>query len=148
MTDNGISRDEQRERKRQRVENDNVEDKERVVIPAEDAGQDVADIQSANESEVAMKSSEGGGAGGDGEDTEVTVVVRQEKVYPEKWNDSFGRSAADRLTWYYERIAYEGDWEILRPAKTYAIAGNVSEAVLKEVEYETRRIIAELRSAV
>ena len=122
---------------------------ENVVETAENAGQDFTDIQNAEGMKTAADSSEGGGTGSDGGDNdEVTVVVRQEKVYPEKWNDSFGRSAADRLTWYYERIAYEGDWEILRPAKTYAIAGNVSEAVLKEVKHETRRIIAELRSAV
>lgn len=49
---------------------------------------------------------------------------------------------------YYELIQYEGDWEILRPAKCYAIAGGVSEAVLMEVERETHKIIEELRCAV
>ena len=79
---------------------------------------------------------------------ETIEVVRKEKIYPEEWGDSFGRSASERLTWLYERIRYEGDWEILRPAKIYAIAGGVSESVLKEVKRETQHIIEEMRCAV
>lgn len=81
-------------------------------------------------------------------DNEEIEVVRPEKIYPEEWNSSFGRSAADRLAWYYERIRYEGDWEILRPAKCFAIAGGVREDVLKEVQRETKSIIEEMRCAV
>lgn len=79
---------------------------------------------------------------------EMIEVVRPQKIYPEAWGDSFGKSAESRMSWYYERIQYDGDWEILRPAKRFAIAGGVSEAVLKEVERETHKIIREMRCAV
>lgn len=90
----------------------------------------------------------GGGTAAEGEVTETIEVMTPETVYPDSWTQSFGRRTDEQLTWYYERIQYDGDWEILRPAKCFAIAGGVSESVLNEVERETRRIIAEMRSAV
>lgn len=90
----------------------------------------------------------GGGTAAEGEVTETIEVMTPETVYPDSWTQSFGRRTDEQLTWYYERIQYDGDWEILRPAKCFAIAGGVSESVLNEVERETRRIIAEMRRAV
>lgn len=84
----------------------------------------------------------------EGEEAEAVEVMIPETICPESWEDSFGRRTDEQLTWYYERIHYDGDWEILRPAKCFAIAGGVSKSVLKEVERETHRIIAEMRSAV
>jgi len=82
------------------------------------------------------------------ESSDAVEFMKPETIYPDSWSDSFGRRTDGQLTWYYERIRYDGDWEILRPARCYAIAGGVSETVLNEVERETRRIIAEMRSAV
>lgn len=79
---------------------------------------------------------------------EIVEVMRREKVYPQSWEDSFGNRADERLTWYFERVSYDGDWEILRPAKCFAIAGGVSKSVLDEVKRETHKIIEELRNAV
>ena len=85
---------------------------------------------------------------GGSNEAETVEVMRPETICPESWEDSFGRRTDEQLTWYYERIHYDGDWEILRPAKCFKIAGGVSKSVLREVERETHRIIAEMRSAV
>jgi len=85
---------------------------------------------------------------GDAETGEIIEVMRREKVYPQSWEDSFGNKVGERLTWYFERVPYDGDWEILRPAKCFSIAGGVSKSVLNEVKRETKKIIEELRSAV
>lgn len=78
---------------------------------------------------------------------EVTVTG-VETVYPESWGDSFGRKAEERLTCYYERVKYQGNWEILRPAKTYMTAGGVSESILADVQAESIRMIEEMRCAI
>ena len=111
------------------------------LVQDEAAMMGVKDIEEAGADDI----TEGSGPG----DSEAAEVVRPEKIYPEKWENSFGQNAAiERQIYYYERIRYYGDWEILRPARTYAIAGGVSEAILKEVEDETRRMINEMGCAV
>lgn len=112
------------------------------------------EIKTAEDDKSEVNAGESGGLignEGDGEnagESETVEIMRKETVYPEAWVDSFGRRADDRLSWYFERIRYYGNWEILRPARRYAIAGGVNEDVLKEVQRETRRIIEELRCAV
>ena len=112
------------------------------------------EIRSAEGDKSEVNDGESGNATGNVDEgdnsgeTETVEIMRKETIYPEEWEDSFGRRADGRLTWYYERIRYYGNWEILRPARRYAIAGGVNEEVLKEVQRETRRIIEELRCAV
>ena len=79
---------------------------------------------------------------------EEAEPARLEQVLPERWTNSFGRSANNNNVWYFERIQYKGDWEILRPAKQFSIAGNVSQHVLDKVKRETQRIIEDMRRAV
>lgn len=79
---------------------------------------------------------------------EEAEPARLEQVLPERWTNSFGRSAKNSSVWYFERIRYKGDWEILRPAKQFSIAGNVSQHVLDNVKRETQRIIKDMRRAV
>ena len=81
-------------------------------------------------------------------DCAETETARLEQVLPERWRSSFGRSAKNNSVWYFERIRYKDDWEILRPAKQFSIAGNVSQHVLDKVKRETQRIIADMRRAV
>ncbi len=89
-----------------------------------------------------------GSSAGKPEDGEEVEPVRLEKVLPDTWNESFGSRADDRRVWYFERVQYKDGWEILRPAKQYSTAGNVSQHVLDEVKRETQRIIEDMRRAV
>ena len=81
-------------------------------------------------------------------EAEVVAVVGMETCYPRSWQGRFGKRARERLFCYYERIRYQGNWEILRPAKICLTAGGVSEAVLKQVQVEARQLINEMRCAV
>lgn len=87
-------------------------------------------------------------AEGYSEEPEAVEEARLEKVLPDRWKESFGNNLKERRTCFLERIRYKGDWEVLRPARQYSIAGNVSQAVLDEVKRETRRIIEDMRQAV
>lgn len=82
------------------------------------------------------------------DDSETVVVVGEETIYPNEWKDTFGIRFAERLDCYCERVRYKDNWEILRPAQYYSTAGGVSQLVLKEVQREARKLIAEMRCAV
>ena len=76
------------------------------------------------------------------------IVIGIETNYPDGWENSFGRQATSSAEWYFERIQYQDDWEILRPAKYYATAGGVSAEVVFEVQKESEKIIERMRCAV
>lgn len=83
------------------------------------------------------------------EGTEIAVsVVGVETLYPDDWKIRFGNSFKERASCYFERVRYQGDWEILRPAKVYSTAGGVSQTVLAHVKDETQKLINEMRCAV
>lgn len=83
------------------------------------------------------------------EETEAVVdVLGIETLYPEEWKIRFGENFRERAVSYFERIRYQGDWEILRPAKVYATAGGISQTVLDKVSEETQKLIGEMRCAV
>ena len=79
---------------------------------------------------------------------EVISVVGEETLYPEEWKIRFGENFRERAASYFERIRYQGDWEILRPARVYSTAGGISQAILSKVEVETQKMIEEMRCAV
>ena len=79
---------------------------------------------------------------------EVISVVGEETLYPEEWKIRFGENFRERAASYFERIRYQGDWEILRPARVYSTAGGISQAILSKVEVETQKLIEEMRCAV
>lgn len=79
---------------------------------------------------------------------ETIHIVRKERIFPKEWDGHFGVRFRDRNGRYFERIRYQDNWEILRPAKTYMIAAGVSETILREVETEAVKMIEEMRYAV
>ena len=79
---------------------------------------------------------------------EVISVIGEETLYPEEWKIRFGENFRERAASYFERIRYQGDWEILRPARVYSTAGGVSQSILAKVEVETQKLIEEMRCAV
>ena len=117
---------------------------ETIRVDTGASAEDVDNIVDADEKTDLGNAPENVNAGS----SEIVEVMRREKVYPQSWKDSFGNRAGERLTWYFERVEYDGNWEILRPAKCFAIAGGVSKSVLDEVKRETHKIIEELRRAV
>lgn len=89
---------------------------------------------------------------GDDDDTdkkrERIPVMGIEIVFSKDWEDRFGCDSKELSCSLFERIRYQGDWEILRPARVYKVAGGISEAVLKQVEEESHKILKEMRCAV
>jgi hypothetical protein len=83
-----------------------------------------------------------------GHEEDEVLVMGVETCYPESWNNRFGRSASEKPSWYIKRIFYHDDWEILRPARYYAMPGGLSETVLLEVKVESEKMIREMRCAV
>ena len=82
------------------------------------------------------------------QERKVIPIMRFETCFSEEWEDRFGSSPEEASVGIFERIRYQGDWEILRPARLYKVAGGVSEAVLREVETESQKMLEEMRCAV
>lgn len=84
-------------------------------------------------------------------ETETEDVIRVygiESSFPKDWDDTFGLRPGERSKALFERIRYQGDWEILRPAKVYMTAGDVDENVLITVKSEAHKMLEEMRGAV
>ena len=75
-------------------------------------------------------------------------VIGFKICYPNDWRDGFGKRVTESTPWYYERIHYQDDWDILRPASFYCAAGNINKTVIQQVEEETQKMIKEMRCAV
>ena len=81
---------------------------------------------------------------GDG-DMEIVTVYSLEKAYPDNWVGHFGDSAKVAG---FERIPYSGNWEILRPARTYATAGGMRQEIIHEIETEAQKMLQGLGLAI
>ena len=82
------------------------------------------------------------------ETEDVIRVYGIESSFPKDWDDTFGLRPGERSQALFERIRYQGDWEILRPAKVYMTAGDVDENVLITVKSEAHKMLEEMRGAV
>ena len=101
-------------------------------------------VQEEETEAVQDEAPETSGAGAE----EVIQICGIESSFPKNWNDSFGLRPKERSRTLFERIRYQGDWEILRPAKIYMTAGGVDERVLAEVNIEAYKMLEEMRGAV
>lgn len=79
------------------------------------------------------------------DETETVTVYSLEKVYPDNWEGHFGSSARNAE---FERIPYQGNWEILRPARTYAAAGGIRPEIIHEIETEAQKMLQGLGLAI
>lgn len=102
-----------------------------------------SDVDHIEDNAVSAESSDDGS-----EAKEEVEVMKLETVIPDSWHENFGSGSENRYTWYFERVRYDGSWEILRPARFYAYAGNFQQELFDEVRRETHRIIEEMRCAV
>ena len=98
------------------------------------SGED-GDDQTGQESKVADGASE----------PEIVTVYSLEKAYPDNWKGHFGDSANVAG---FERIPYSGNWEILRPARTYAAAGGMRQEIIHEIETEAQKMLQGLGLAI
>ena len=76
---------------------------------------------------------------------EIVTVYSLEKAYPDNWKGHFGDSAQVAG---FERIPYTGNWEILRPARTYAAAGGMRQEIIHEIETEAQKMLQGLGLAI
>ena len=82
------------------------------------------------------------------DETQVIQVYGIESSFPDGWKGRFGPRIEEKSQTLFERIHYQGSWEILRPAKIYMTAGGVDERVLAEVNIEAYKMLEEMRGAV
>ena len=79
------------------------------------------------------------------DESETVTVYSLEKAYPKNWKGHFGNYVKNDG---FERIPYSGNWEILRPAKTYAAAGGIRQEIISEIEAEARKMLQGLGLAI
>ena len=79
------------------------------------------------------------------DESEIVTVYSLETVYPESWKGHFGDVFCNAG---FERIPYSGNWEILRPARTYAAAGGIRQEIISEIEAEAQKMLQGLGLAI
>lgn len=84
----------------------------------------------------------------DSDQTDIVVIYKLEKSYPEEWNGHFGKKCINHSLRSFERIHYHGNWEILRPAKMFSSGGGVRKEILHEIELEAQKMLQNLGCAV
>ena len=82
------------------------------------------------------------------DDEETVMIYSIEHVFPEEWNGHFGLPERQRKTMYFERIRYQGNWEILRPSVLFASVGDLGQEILSEIQTEARKMLEEMGCAV
>ena len=82
------------------------------------------------------------------EEPEKITVVSVEHSYPAEWDGRFGVYDREHESLTFERIAYQGNWEILRPAKTFSAAGGVRHEIIEEIAAEAHKMLQELGCAI
>ena len=82
------------------------------------------------------------------DDEETVTIYSIEHVFPEEWNGHFGLPERQRKTMYFERIRYQGNWEILRPSVLFASVGDLGQEILSEIQTEARKMLEEMGCAV
>ena len=66
-------------------------------------------------------------------------------LYPKAWIHNFGETT--NRTVFFQRIAYKGNWEILRPAKTVEGMEIITREVLDDLIDEAEKLIDRMRCA-
>lgn len=83
------------------------------------------------------------------EQTEKTVSENQKSarkiLYPKVWSENFGESTGRTI--FLQRVAYKGNWDILRPAKTVEGMEIITREVLDDLMSEAEKLIDRMRCA-
>ena len=95
--------------------------------------------------ESGQNAAEGMASAGNESASEKVIVLSLERSYPEEWEGRFGRYDRE-LT--FERIHYQGNWEILKPAKMFRAAGGLKQEILDEISAESKKMLLELGCAI
>ena len=66
-------------------------------------------------------------------------------LYPKAWIHNFGETT--NRTVFFQRIAYKGNWEILRPAKTVEGMEIITREILDDLMGEAEKLIDRMRCA-
>ena len=76
--------------------------------------------------------------------SEKTKIAKK-VLYPKAWINNFGETT--NRTVFLQRIAYKGNWEILRPAKTVEGMEIITRELLDELIEEAEKLIDRMRGA-
>ena len=85
---------------------------------------------------------------GKDDEEEIVSIIGIEKEYPKSWNGHFGENLTQRKNCLFERIRYKDNWEILRPTTTFETDNGVNETIIREVQAEVQKMLANMERAV